>query len=423
MELPGEAQPDWWIVCQVARRMGFTEGFGYQSAHEIFDEHARLSGESNEDSRAFDIRGLADLSRAEYDALEPIQWPVRSRHRGSEPRVFSNGRFYHPDGKARFVPTPPRHPAHLTDEEYPFVLNTGRVRDQWHTMTRTGKAPRLLSHLSEPYVDLHPQDALLTGLQTGELARVSSRWGSLVARLRTSGEITRGTVFVPIHWSDQFSSDARVGALVNPVVDPVSGEPEFKHTPVRVEPFRVVWHGFVLTREKPALLDVTWWTAITGEQVQRYEIAGRSMPEDWSAWARQLLGAERTDADYLDYHDQATGAYRGAYVVEDRLTACIFLSPRPQLPPRAWISSLFTKDRLSDSDRFALLAGVTPATAVDTGPVVCSCFGVGRNTICDSISRHQLTTSAEVGVRLKAGTNCGSCLPEIRALLASSSLS
>jgi assimilatory nitrate reductase catalytic subunit len=423
MDSPGEAQPDWWIICEVARRMGFSEAFGYRSAHEIFDEHARLSGESNEDSRAFDIRGLASLSRAEYDALEPIQWPVRSRGSSTGPRVLSNGRFYHPDGKARFVPTPPRYPVHSTDEEYPFVLNTGRVRDQWHTMTRTGLAPRLLSHLSEPYVDLHPQDALLAGLQTGELARVSSRWGSLVARLRTSGEIARGTVFVPIHWSDQFSSDARVGALVNPVVDPVSGEPEFKHTPVRVEPFRVLWHGFVLTREKAALLDVTWWTAITGEQFERYEIAGRSFPEDWSAWARQLLGAARTDADYLDYHDDATGNYRGAYVIEDRLAACIFVSLRPQLPPRAWISSLFTQDRLSDSDRFALLAGVPPAAAADTGPVVCSCFGVGRNTICDSISRHQLTTSAEVGVRLKAGTNCGSCLPEIRALLASSTVS
>jgi assimilatory nitrate reductase catalytic subunit len=409
LDPPGQARPDWWIVCEVAKRMGFTQGFDYEHPQAIFDEHARLSGAENHGSRAFDISGLAGLSRAQYDALDPIQWGPQ--------RFFGSGRFYHADGKARMVGTTPRPPAHAPDDEYPFVLNTGRVRDQWHTMTRTGKSPRLLAHLSEPYVDLHPQDALLTGVRSGELVRVATRWGSLVAKLRMSGETARGTVFVPIHWNDQFASDARAGALVNPVVDPISGEPEFKHTPARVESFNVRWHGFVLARSALASLDVTWWTLITGEHFHRYEVAGRSVPADWSAWARSLLGAHSPEADYLDYHDIATGSYRGAWVVEDRLNACIFLAPRAELPPRTWLSGLFTKESLSANDRMALLAGIPPAASVDTGPVVCSCFGVGRNTICDAISRHQLTDVQQVGVRLKAGTNCGSCIPEIRTLL------
>ncbi|HKQ15590.1 MAG TPA: molybdopterin-dependent oxidoreductase [Steroidobacteraceae bacterium] len=420
LHLPGEARPDWWIVCEVAKRMGFARGFDYQHPCEIFDEHARLSAAGNDSARAFDIRGLIGLSRTEYDALDPIQWPVLSRGSGTQ-RLFGNGRFHHVDGKARLVSTPPRLPVHAPDEDYPFVLNTGRIRDQWHTMTRTGKAPRLLAHLSEPYIDLHPQDALLTGVRAGDLARVATRWGSFVAKLRMSGETARGTAFVPIHWNDQFASDARAGALVSPAVDPISGEPEFKHTPARVEPFRVTWHGFVLARAKLAALDVTWWTRIAGEQFLRYELAGRSVPADWSTWARTLLGAGDPDADYLDYHDVATGDYRGAWLVEDRLAACIFLSPRTELPPRSWLAELFTKERLSASDRFALLAGVPAAASADPGPVVCSCFGIGHNTIRDAISRHQLTDARQIGARLKAGTNCGSCLPEIRMLLQMSS--
>ena len=419
LPLPGRAQPDWWVVCEVAKRMGFAQGFDYEHPHQIFDEHARLSGTGNDGSRAFDISGLAGMSRAEYDALAPIQWPVLSRGSRGMQRCFGDGRFYHADGKARLVSTPPRPPAHAPDEEYPFVLNTGRIRDQWHTMTRTGKAPRLLAHLSEPYVDLHPQDALLNGLRAGDLARVATRWGSFVAKLRMSGETARGSVFVPIHWNDQFASDARAGTLVNPVVDPISGEPEFKHTPARVESFNVRWHGFVLTRDALASLDVTWWTMITGEQFYRYEVAGRTVPADWSEWSRRLLGANSQDADYLDYHDIASGSYRGALIVEDRLTACIFLSPRAELPPRTWLAGLFAKQRLSGEDRFALLAGMPAAAAADRGPVVCCCFGVGRNTICDAVTRHELANTQQVGARTKAGTNCGSCLPEIRALLAS----
>src|SRR3546814_6687090 len=122
-------------------------------------------------------------------------------------------------------------------------------------MTRPGLAPPLAAHRPYPYVDLHPADMLATGVREGGLARVTSHWGTLVARVRGSGEMRRGQVFVPIHWNDQFASDARVGALVNPVVDPVSGEPEFKHTPVRVDEIRVDWQGVAYTERKRTRLN------------------------------------------------------------------------------------------------------------------------------------------------------------------------
>ena len=419
---PGEALGDWQIVSLFAQRMGYA-GFDFADAGAVFDEHARLSGFRNEADdipRAFDMSGLAGLSPAEYAELEPVQWPARRDAAGviqSEARLFADHRFAHGDGKARFIATATRAPANAVCEDYPLTLNTGRVRDQWHTMTRTGKSHTLADHISESFVDIHPQDALLHGVREGELARISSAWGAMVARVQHGGGIARGSVFIPIHWNGQTSSDARVGALVNPVVDPVSGEPEFKHTPVRIDQFRVNWHSFILSRTEVNLDSVAHWTRIQGKAFARYELAGRNTIGDFSAWARALLGVEDLDADWLEYEDKTAGVYRAVHVVDDRVEQCIFLSPRQDMPSRAWLASLFAKDQLSEIDRVGLLVGMPVEKGADTGPTVCSCFGVGRNTICNAIVEQDLQTVAQVTACLKAGGNCGSCVPEIKKIL------
>ncbi len=417
LPLPGEARPDWWQICQVARRMGFEGAFDFSSPAGIFDEHARLSAAAAAHfGTAFDLGGLAGLTQVEYDGLEPVQWPVRARGQGT-PRLFGDGCFQHRDGRARLVPTVPRDPVHLPGGAYPLVLNTGRIRDQWHTMTRTGRSARLSGHLPQPFADLHPEDALAAGVPADSLVRVFTPWGSLVVRARTSGEVARGSLFVPMHWNAQFASDARVGALVSPVVDPVSGEPEFKHTPARVEPFHVDWHAFVLSREPLPDLDVTWWARARAAHCQRYEMAGRGRTPRVD-WVRRLLGAASPQADFLDYSDEEAGVYRAACLVEDRIAAVMFISPRQdQLPPRDWLAGQFGRAKIGDRERMRLLAGFA-GTGADTGPVVCSCFGVGRNTICDAIRSKGLETAAEVGAELRAGTNCGSCVPEINRLIA-----
>jgi assimilatory nitrate reductase catalytic subunit len=442
--LSGDAKPDWWLICEVARRMGFDHGFNFDNAHQIFLEHAALSAWKNDGERAFDIGGLAHVSAAEYDDLAPVQWPVPARNHPGTARLLESGRFYRRDRRAYFVPTAPRAPANEVGPEYPWVLNTGRIRDQWHTMTRTGRAPQLNTHLPEPYIDMHAQDALLAAVSEGQLARVETQWGALVARVKTSGEMKRGTIFVPIHWNSASASDARVGALVNPVVDPVSGEPEFKHTPARVVPFAVDWHGFMLTRTPIEKIDATWWTAIRGAQFMRYELAGRGASPG-AEWAHRMLGvghadadsaepelglhhadagsADRelrlrhADADWVEFVDPACGLYRAALLIDERLEGCVFIAPRTDLPSRTWLSNLFAKKRIDDADRAALLNGGPTASSEDPGPLVCSCFGVGRDTLCKAIAREGLKTPREVGARLKAGTNCGSCLPEIKQLL------
>ena len=461
---PGEARADWRILADVARRMGFT-GFDFDGAHAVFDEHARLSAYRNGPDaaaaegaepaplpRVFNLSGLAGLSARRYDQLEPVQWPVLRRadgdgagelaaklernfegkfagkHEGKfdgkcdgeiegTARLLGDGRFAHADGKARFIATAPRLPAHQAGGDYPLVLNTGRVRDQWHTMTRTGRAPRLADHTAEAFIDMHPQDALLCGVREGELARVSSAWGAMVARVQHGGGIARGGVFVPIHWSGQTASDARIGAVVNPAVDPVSGEPEFKHTPVKVERFGVAWHAFVLSRSELDLDAVAHWTRVQGRGFARYEIAGRGALLDRAAWARDLLGVADPDADWLDYEDSSGGVYRAVHVVGERIEQCIFLSPRPDLPSRAWLASLFAGEAMSVRERAGLLSGQAPGARADTGPTVCSCFGVGRNTICEAIRSGGLKSVAEVTACVKAGGNCGSCVPEIKVIL------
>jgi assimilatory nitrate reductase catalytic subunit len=439
LESPGEARPDWWSLCQVAMRMGFAQGFNFATPAEIFDEHARLSALCNDGARAFNLEGLVGLKESGYAQLAPVQWPVMGEigasgrgeagfgataRRGADatldgremPRLFADGRFYHADGKARLVPTRPRAPTFALDDEYPLVLNTGRIRDQWHTMTRTGRAPRLTSHFPEPFVDMHAADALVFGAREGGLVRVVTRWGRMVARLRTSGEVARGSIFVPIHWSDVSCSDARVGALVNPSVDPLSGEPEFKTTPARVEPFVVTWYGFVLTRGAPALQDLSWWARADAGTYRRYEIAGRGVPRSWSRWAHGLLQAPAA-ADWIDYEDVSAGTYRAAQLVEGRLEACVFVGPRPELPSRSWVGSLFDRAPLSAAERAAVLASRPPATSMDAGVTVCACFGVGLRTIEAAIAQGCRDPKA-IGRRVNAGTNCGSCVPELKRIIA-----
>ncbi|UMR31362.1 molybdopterin-dependent oxidoreductase [Massilia sp. MB5] len=419
---PGEARADWRILSQFAQRMRYA-GFDYESPQQIFAEHARLTAFRNtpeELPRVLDIGGLAKLDAAAYDALEPVQWPLTAA--GESPqgsaRLFGDGRFSHPDGRARFVATVPRLPVNERDEDFPFALNTGRVRDQWHTMTRTGRAPKLSEHIPESFVDMHPQDALLSGVREGELARITTQWGAMVARVQHGGGIARGSVFIPIHWNGRTASDARVGALVNPAVCPISGEPEFKHTPVRVERFPVKWHGFILSRADVNLDSVAHWTRAQGRGFARYELAGRNSIGDFGSWAKSLLGVESEDADWLEYADRSEGMYRAVHMVDDRIEQCIFVSSRPDLPARSWLAGLFGKEMLDGADRADLLAGRAIAQGEDAGPTVCSCFGVGRNTICGAIREKDLKSVAQVTACVKAGGNCGSCVPELKKLLA-----
>jgi assimilatory nitrate reductase catalytic subunit len=301
-----------------------------------------------------------------------------------------------------------------------LILNSGRIRDQWHTMTRTGLAPRLNAHLPEPFLQIHPDDAAMRGIETGGLAKVESRWGAMLARVAVTGDVRRGTVFAPIHWNEQFASLSRVDAVINPEVDSVSGQPEFKHTPVEVRAYPANWHGFALSRQPLASVGqgVEYCVRIRGQSFWRYELAGETLPDDLPGWARILFGVKSRHPDYLEYRDDAHRRYRGVLLENNRLQACLFIGDSHRLPERAWLAGLFAKTEIDPATRLSLLAGRPGDSNLDTGRTVCSCFGVGLNTLRRAIKAKGLTTAEAVGCALKAGTNCGSCIPELKTIIA-----
>jgi assimilatory nitrate reductase catalytic subunit len=417
---PGEARADWWAVAQVATRMGHGAAFAWRGPADIFREHAAVSGLGQPGARMFDISGLAALSDAQYADLPPTRWPCPA----GDARVplFADGRFPTADGRACMVPTPMREPAHAVSAAWPMLLLTGRVRDQWHTMTRTGKAPRLLSHLPEPFLAIHPDDAAAIGdagaandgLASGALALVESAWGRAVLRVRHDDGMRRGCVFAPMHWTDRFCPAGRINPAVNAAPDPVSGQPELKHTPVRVRPWSAAWHGFVLTRCSLGA-DLAPFTAVLPMPggVWRHEVAGQGDAAAAFAGLRASLG--KLTGGWITLVDDAAGLHRAALLAGGTLQACVFVGPDHALPERDWLAGLFAAVTIPPADRRALLAG-RPAGDVVVDPWVCVCHGVGERTIRSAIATGCDSVEA-VGAATRAGTNCGSCRPEIRALL------
>ncbi|WP_303317963.1 molybdopterin-dependent oxidoreductase [Flavivirga abyssicola] len=228
---PGEARPDVEIFCDFAQRMGF-RGFNYSNTSEIYDEYASMTKGTN-----------IDVSFLNYDRLKnegTFQWPVPEyRHQGT-PRLFENKKFYTPSQKAQFnLPSTIKNTSVQPSEDFPLILTTGRVRDQWHTMTKTGKVSRLKTHYPTPVLEINPVDAYLCKLKDGGIAEIKSENGVVRVRAKITDTIKKGVVFLPMHWGKQLQSDLnRTNNLTNTHIDPVSKEPDFKFTCVSVSKYK-----------------------------------------------------------------------------------------------------------------------------------------------------------------------------------------
>ena len=416
LPLPGEARPDWWQMVEVAKRLGHRAAFDYRHHAEIFAEHARLTGLENEGSRDLDISGASEMTRAEYNAMEPFQWPRATARKPTTTRFFANGEFYTPDRRARFVPTPFRLLAQKPTADAPLTLNTGRIRDQWHTMTRTAKSPRLMGSAPQPFVEIHPSDAEAFGIAHGALADVTSHNGTIVCRAVVTDRQTTGSVFVPMHWTSQLANRARMGALVSAITDPISGQPELKGTPVAIRPFNVAWQAYAVTRRTPQIQAAyTAIAAVNGGY--RMELGLHEAPESWDALTQALLvDSDRADVELLAYHDVAAGQYRYAAFSGEQLLGAFFAARGSLTCARDWIAAQL-RTPMPQAARLRLLAGRPGAESKDRGLTVCACFEVGRNEIIDAIAEQGATTVAAVGACVKAGTNCGSCRAEIKRIL------
>ena len=397
LPLPGEAKPDWWIISEIGRRMGWKHAFSYDRPADIWREHARLSTYRNDGQRRFALPGQAGMGNEAYDAMQPFRWLERP---------FADGKFPTPDGRARLVRVEQRAIA-APLRNWPLTLNTGRYRDHWHTMTRTGLSPKLARHREEPLVEVHPADAEQLGLDNGGLARVETPNGTSIFRVAITDAQRPGELFVPIHWTDRTSSGGRTGLLPRPLCDPISGQPGFKATPASIAPVATEWRGFVILRGEAAIMPACLWaTRVAVPMGAVWEVAGNGDP------AR--LDALLPKGDRIEANDRARGSRRVAVLQDGRMVAALFITKSGELPPRDWLVAQLSAAEAAPT----LLAGRAPGVQVDRGAIVCACFDIGLKTIVSAIADQRLTDVAAIGAALGAGTNCGSCRPALAKLLA-----
>lgn len=228
IEPPGEARSDGEILCMFAKAMGF-HGFDYEGPSEIYDEHCRLTKGTN-----IDISGL---SYRRLTSEGTFQWPVPSSDHPGTPRLFTNLSFFTDTRRAKFLSLDqPENLSEPVTEDLPLILTTGRIRDQWHTMTKTGKVNKLRQHIGKAFLEIHPHDACDRNIQDGDIVVVQNARGTVRVSARVTDSIKKGVVFLPMHWGKILDQDqARANNLTSMLSDPVSKEPDFKFSAVQVK--------------------------------------------------------------------------------------------------------------------------------------------------------------------------------------------
>ncbi|WP_126173721.1 nitrate reductase [Altericroceibacterium xinjiangense] len=391
---PGEARADWRIIADVAARLGYAKAFAYSSPAGIFREYAAMTALAGKHGKLLDLTQWADCSDSEYERMQPFQWG--GNHPLARKAATADGRF-------NLIAVSPGEAESASG--FPLRLNTGRYRDQWHTMTRTGLSPKLALHRREPLLEIHAEDAVRFGLEEGGLAQVSTPHGSAAYRVAVRDSQRRGEVYVPMHWGDAFASIGRTGRLATPATDPVSGQPGFKNTPALVEPIAPDWRGFLLTRT-PTTPTALWWS--------RSRVEG--------GWLAELAGMGAVDTDSLlpeGHQSEACDLARGMrrIVVCDeagQLVAALYLTRSGVLPPREWIAGQLAQEPASLPE---WLAARPAKPQPSKGPIVCVCHDIGEQQVLAAVEGGA-TDVARIGACTGAGTNCGSCRPLLARILA-----
>ncbi|MBS1520335.1 MAG: molybdopterin-dependent oxidoreductase [Bacteroidetes bacterium] len=231
VEPPGEALPDSEIICRFARKMGY-KGFDFENAAAIYAEHAKLTWKTS-----IDINGLSHDIIKEQGS---VQWPYKKKGKVvGTPRLFTEKSFYTGSKKSIIHPVPDENVSERTDHNYPFILTTGRIRDQWHTMSKTGKVNKLNQHLKEAFVEINPIDAKALKLNDGDIAVINSRRGEVRVKTKIAPGIKKGVIFLPMHWGKILGSDLnRANNVTNDIVDPISKEPDFKYCAVNIQKYK-----------------------------------------------------------------------------------------------------------------------------------------------------------------------------------------
>ena len=386
-DAPGEARADWRIVAEVGRRLGHADAFSWEKPADVFREYAAMTALAPRHGKVLDLSALAALSDEDYETLNPFQW---------------GGRHALPSAM-QLVPV--RAASVQVDPDFPLRLNTGRYRDQWHTMTRTGLSPKLSQHRREPLLEVHPDDAAAAAIEDGALARVVTPQGSAVFRVSVHSGQRPGEVFVPMHWTDAMAGEGRANRLVAPNVDPVSGQPGFKNGAARIAPVPSDWRAFLVRADAVRPEGLLYWTTARLPQGWLTELAGAGVID---------IDALLPQGQRLEVADASRGMRRIIVLADDgAVAAALYVTRSGTLPARDWIAA---QVGLGEAAPAELLAARPASPAPDLGPIVCVCHGIGARTI-EAAARGGACTVAAVGAATAAGTNCGSCRPAIAKLL------
>ena len=432
---PGDARADWRIVVDFARQLEkilrpeLATLFPYATPEEIFNEHRESTR-----GRDLDITGLS------YDMLEtrgPQQWPFPSDASAGKARLYGDGKFPTLTGKAKFFNTTYKAVAEPANAQYPLRLNTGRLRDQWHGMSRTGKVARLFEHVAAPALSMTKVDMAKRGLQEGSLVRVRSRRGDVVLAVTASEELRGGQVFLPMHWGSRFMAGLGINALTLPTFDPYSKQPELKHAAVQVEKIDLPWQFVAMAIGEPektatALarlaqlrkhLSAFEYASVglfghSREHVILRAAASVPLSANFVAQIDHILGLNDAD-EVLYYEDKRRDVGRKIRIKEGKLAA-VRLSG--DAAAKDWLQEWLAQGAsVSHLSRVLLAPSAKPPQDFSPrGRVICNCLNVSEAEIMSQLKAIPIQTSNTLGIlqsALKCGTECGSCLPELRRIV------
>ncbi|WP_122278573.1 nitrate reductase [Pseudomonas syringae group genomosp. 3] len=424
IQAPGEARSDWAITVDFAQRLQkrlqpeAPALFDFQTPKALFDEFKGLTV-----GRDLDMSGI---DRELIDRQGPQQWPFPTGASVGTSRLYLDSIFPTASGRAQFLAEPYIAARELRDAQYPLTLNTGRLRDQWHGMSRTGTAARLFGHVSEALLSLNPQEMLGHDLQNGDLVKLISRRGELLLPVSSDDSVVAGQAFLPMHWGDRFLKGG-VNVLTQPAFDPVSKQPELKHSGVRIEKARLPWQFFALIegnvqqhmeRLRP-LCDAFTYLSMG--------LIGRERP----ALVVRAASAEAPDSTLLQHIDSLLNLDEGPVMAYDdpkrsigkrvridngRITAIRLAG---ETLAQHWLQTLWLQERVDTALRRWLLAPLSSEPGKDStlsrDKTLCNCMNVSQSAVMSGIERG--LDLIQLKTQLGCGTQCGSCVPEIKRLI------
>ncbi|WP_275626981.1 nitrate reductase [Pseudomonas sp. 273] len=420
---PGEARADWSIACDFARRLerrlrpGRPSLFDFAGPQALFDEYRPLTR-----GRDLDMGGI---SYALLDARGPQQWPLPEGSGQGLKRLYADGNFATANGRARFVAEAYRAPKERREARYPLTLNTGRLRDQWHGMTRTGTAASAFGHVEEACLGLHPAELRRRRLEDGQLVRLSSRRGSLVLPVQADASLLPGQAFLPMHWGERFLKGLGVNALTLPAFDPLSRQPELKHAAVEVAAVELPWQFYALVEGEVQqrfealrpLFDALDYASFTlvGRERPALQVRAAHAEAPAAGWLQQVDALlDLLDGPLLAYDDPRRVQGKRVRLDNGRIGG---LRLAGSSIASDWLKALWLSGE-SDADlRRKLLAPPGAQTAAASDKTLCNCRNVRLSQVREGIVRGLDLDGLKR--ELGCGSQCGSCVPEIRRLLAS----